>query len=219
MFFLTSRPCACPICSLAYSLKCFWAHFCECSCVCVQWTKHTALRPNWCVFQEEWGGPVGCQETKFEFSSCYTVLCVSCLYLCPSVSSPGAIFLFALIGYTFGDLSPVLLLNFFVDTYSSPAPTFPAVSCRSCCSVTVRMQQLLLNVLCSTLLLLAVMPSVYSQSGMGPSSFLFHFFLLLDHLSAFWCVSIHSAPDISSFKFRVFPWFFLFLFSFTFFLL
>lgn len=47
-------------------------------CACIaSWTKHVAPRPNWCVFQEGRGGPVGCQETKFECRSCYTVLCVS----------------------------------------------------------------------------------------------------------------------------------------------
>lgn len=50
-------------------------------------------------------------------------------------------------------------------------PAFPVVICR--CSLVVRMQQLLLKVLCSTLLLLTVVPSMYSQSGRA-ASFYYH---------------------------------------------
>ncbi len=74
---------------------------------------------------------------------------------------------------------------------------FPAVSCRCWCSVAVRMQQLALKVLCSTLLLLAVMPSVHSQSGMCPSTCLTIIFLLNDHLSVYW--SYQKPVDVSSY--------------------
>lgn len=50
---------------------------------------------------------------------------------------------------------------------NSTGPAFPAVVHR--CSLMVRMQQLLLKVICSTLLLLAVVPSVRSQPGRAES--------------------------------------------------
>lgn len=122
------------MCHLLPSVEGVWKHVCVTAAVrACRELKRMALCPNWCVFQEERGGPVGCQETKFEFCSCYPVLCVSCPCLRPSVSSPGAIFLFASIGYALGDLLTVFLLNFYVDTNSSPAPAFLAVICRSCC--------------------------------------------------------------------------------------
>lgn len=117
--------------------------------------------------------PVGCQETKFVCRSCYTDLCVSCLSLCPSSSQPGAIYLFF-------EQSEVIF--YWELTTSSPSTKVCSGSC-----VTVRMQQLVLKVLCSTLLLVAVVPSVYSQSGMGPSSSVLHLlFLSCEHLSIFW---------------------------------
>lgn len=57
-------------------------------------------------------------------------------------------------------------------------PAFPTVIRR--CSLEVRMQQLLTKVLCSTLLLLAVVPTVYSQSGRA-ASFYYHITVLILH--------------------------------------
>lgn len=105
-----------------------------------------------------------------------------CLYLCPCVSSPGAIFLLASIAYALGDLKSVFLLNFCVDTNSPPAPVFPGVSCKSCCcdyqDAAAAIERPLLYTAASCSDALCVFTVRYS---MGPSSFPFHLFLLFDH--------------------------------------
>lgn len=103
-----------------------------------------------------------------------TQISVSPVFL--SVPQPGAISLF---GLFWGLIERYFII---VDTNSSPSTK--VFSCRCWCSVAVRMQQLGLKVLCSTLLLLAVVPSVYSQSG---TCFTF-IFLLYDHLCVFYCL-------------------------------
>lgn len=97
-------------------------------CACTaSWTKQVSLCPNWCVFQEGWGGPVSCQETKFGCRSCYTDLCVSCLSIFPSVHQPGAVSLFATIGYPFEEVFFIEKVFFLLILIPFQAPKFPAV--------------------------------------------------------------------------------------------
>lgn len=121
VFFHNLWPCAVniPICGVCQDI-CENSGVCACTAC---WSKQVSLRPNWCVFQEGWGGPVGCQETKFGCRSCYTDLCVPCLSLFPSVSYPGAVSLFATIGIPFWRTYRWYFLakTFFLDTNSSPS--------------------------------------------------------------------------------------------------
>lgn len=92
----------------------------------------------------------------------------------------------------------IFIENFLLLLILLQAPKFPAVICRCWCSVAVRMQQLALKVLCFTLLLLAVVPSVYSQSGMGHHLSISMYFW--SSQKRFWCVFLHLASNVS------FPW-------------
>lgn len=153
-----------------------------------------ALRPNWCVFQEGRGGPVGCQATKFECRSCYTVLSVSLslsLSLCVLASCHISICIDRI---PFWGLIDCFSLNIFVDTNSSPAPNFRAaqlrvLSLRGCQDAAAGIERPLLHTAASCSDALCVFTIRYGSIFISIT----FFFLLFGHLSAFQCVSIHLA--------------------------
>lgn len=108
-------------------------------------------------------GQLVAREPSYGFCSCYTLLVFVCLTVSPDQKP-----------YCF--LHLVVFLAAFVDIIFFKVPKFLAFSCSS---VATRMQQLVLNTLCSTLLLLGMMPSVYLQSGMGSSPSLLHYYYFL----------------------------------------
>lgn len=83
-----------------------------CSCF-VCWGKQVSVRSNWCLFQEAWGGPLGCRGTKFGLAH---VTQISCLCFVLSVSFLGTVSLLESTGLSFKDYLKLFWFKTFLLT-------------------------------------------------------------------------------------------------------